>query len=110
SRRHAPTTGLAAERPNDVAYFPNPGLTARRPVESTRRGHSVNRRRKVSPDRRERRHRLDIGPAYQKLSKRESDESAEHVGREDPPALRGFGLGIEPALGGGRVSGAYEPE
>jgi len=25
SRRHAPTTGLAEERPNDVAYSPNQG-------------------------------------------------------------------------------------
>ena len=54
--------------------------------------------------------RFNLRPANQELSERESEERAEHVGREDPPALRRLGLSIEPDLGGDKESRATEAD
>src|SRR5215472_12878483 len=44
----------------------------------------------------------------QELSERKSEERADHVDREDPPALCRPGFSIEPALGGDEESAASE--
>ena len=48
----------------------------------------------VGDDRIERCCRLDVGPANQKLSQRESEERAHHVEREDPPASHRSALAL----------------
>ena len=54
--------------------------------------------------------RFNLGPGDQELSQRESDECAEHVGREDSPPLRWLSLSVEPALGGDKESRATEAD
>ena len=51
---------------------------------------------------------FDLDPADQELSHRESQEGADHVEREDPPALRRLCLDVEPALGRDKDTGASE--
>jgi len=64
----------------------------------------------VGDDRIERCCRLDVGPANQKLSQRESEERADHIEREGPPAFLRLGLGVEPALGCDEQPGAAEAD
>jgi hypothetical protein len=54
--------------------------------------------------------RLDLGSADQQLPHRKGEKRPDHVDREDPPALRRLGFGIEPTLGGDEQSGATKPD
>jgi hypothetical protein len=112
----------AADEPAQCAAGDREGCCARKLAQSERRvggqpgrlgsgradhdeGHGEE-----GGDRRERCGGLDLGSADQQLSHRKSNERADHVDREDPPALRWLGLGIEPTLGRDEEPGAAEAD
>src|SRR6516165_1237878 len=99
-----PTTATGTTR----ARWPKDSVGASPNRGGSGRAHHDQRHGEHGDDRIERRCSFDLSHTNQELSERKSEERADHVDREDPPALCRPGFSIEPALGGNKESAASE--